>query len=225
MTALQKFTFNDAFELKDSASGNSDGVRYAEVYGRAELDAAREEGMRAGAAQERATSERLQAEALTLISQRLEAIAQQQAAAIEGLSKEAIALALVVARKVATHLISQQPSVEIEGLFADCLQQLIDEPRIAVRVPDALLDGLKGRIEEISAGCGFEGKVVLLADPSLSASDCTLEWADGGAERNAEAIWSDIETRIGIGPAAPDGHDDPTNSKQAQTETTPPDGS
>lgn len=222
MTALKKFDFNDSFELKNNASEDQDGVRYAEIYGRAELDVARDEGMRDGAAQERATTERLQAEALAAISERLAAIAQQQAAALENVSQEAVALAMAIARKVAPSLMRQQPTAEIEGMIADFLQQLIDEPRIVVRAPDALLEGLKGRIDEIAAGCGFAGNVVFLADPALGAGDCTLEWADGGAERQVDAIWRDIDTRLGT---ASGGQDCPAIATPTAAEPAPTDGS
>lgn len=221
MTALKKFDFNDTFELMDTASKNPDEVRYAEVYGRAELNVARDEGMRAGAAQERATTERMQAEALTAISDRLAAIAQQQAAALENMSKEAVALAMAIARKVAPNLMRRQPTAEIEGMIAECLQQLIDEPRVVVRTPDTLLDGLKGRVDEIAAGCGFAGNVVLLADPALGAGDCTLEWADGGAEREVEAIWRDLDARLGT---TPEGQDGPAPATPTAAEPAPTDG-
>ncbi len=197
MAAAEKFMFNSVFELREDPSAEPDDVRYAEIYGRADLDAARAEGMRAGAAQEKATHERLQAEALAAISERLAVIAQQQATTLEAIAKEATTLASTIARKIAAHLMRQQPSVELEGMIADSLQQLIDEPRVVVRVPDVLLDGLKERIDEISGSCGFTGNVVLLADPAINGSNCTIEWADGGAERDTEAIWREIDARIG----------------------------
>ena len=204
MATAEKFTFNNVFELTDDAAAESGAVRYTQVYSREELDAARDEGMCAGAAQERTTSERLGAEALTAISERLPLIAQQQATALEAYAKEATAVALAIARKVAPHLMRQQPEVEVEGMIADCLQQVLDEPRVVVRVSDALLDGLKERIDEIAAGCSFAGNIVLLADASLTGSNCTVEWADGGAERDTDAIWAQIESRIAKLKTGPD---------------------
>lgn len=222
MTALKKFEFNDTFELTDAPSSGRAGIRYAEIYGRADLDAARDDGIRAGATQERATTERMQAEALKAISERLATIAQQQAATLENVSKEAVALAMAIARKVAPNLMRQQPMAEIEGMIAECLQQLIDEPRVVVRAPDVLLDALKGRVDEIAASCGFAGNVVLLADPTLSAGGCTLEWADGGAERDVEAIWRDIDARLGTAPVSQNGK---TSSTQAVAGPASTDGS
>lgn len=196
MATAEKFNFNSVFELTEDASARSGDVRYTQVYSQEELDAARDEGIRAGAAQERTTSERLGAEALTAISERLPLIAQQQATALEAFAKEATALALAIARKVAPHLMCQQPAVEVEGMIADCLQQVLDEPRVVVRVSDTLLDGLKERIDEIATGCSFAGNIVLLADASLTGSNCTVEWADGGAERDTDAIWAQIDSRI-----------------------------
>ena len=38
--------------------------------------------------------------------------------------------------------------------------------------------------------------MVLLSDDGLGISDCRIEWADGGAERNVERIWKDVEELV-----------------------------
>ena len=61
---------------------------------------------------------------------------------------------------------------------------------------EILIDDLKQNIDDIAAGCGFAGRVVLMPDAVMSGNDCRLEWADGGAVRNLESILDDIETGI-----------------------------
>ena len=64
-------------------------------------------------------------------------------------------------------------------------------------MPDALADGLGQRIDEgrpilwICRGGWF-----LLPDAELSGTDCRMEWADGGVERDTEKTWRDIEAGL-----------------------------
>ena len=68
--------------------------------------------------------------------------------------------------------------------------------RYEVRVPDALIDDLKRRIDDIATDSGYAGRVVLIPDPAMSGNDCRLEWVDGGAVRSVDTILNDIETGI-----------------------------
>ncbi len=197
MTGPVKYMFETVFELIEDGRA---GLRLSESYTRAELDTAREEARQAGfaegVAQEHAKIERRHADALNAIAERLGEIAGLQADALERTIKGATMLSLAIARTVAPALMRQRPLAEIEAMIADYLAQLIDEPRVVVRVPDDLLDALKGRIDEIAAGCGYAGRAVLLADPSLGDADCRLEWADGGADRDTDAVWREVEASI-----------------------------
>ncbi|MCH7930285.1 MAG: hypothetical protein IIA01_07260, partial [Proteobacteria bacterium] len=190
----EKFMFDTVFS---AVSGLTTRV---ETFGRDELDAARDEAWRGGAAEgaarERAATERLKATALETIGARLAGIAGTQTEAIDRTIGMATKLALAIARKVATESLRNQPLVEVEGVIRSCLAELIDEPRVAIRVPDALLDELKDHLDDLAAGCGYQGKVVLLADPSLEPDDCRVEWADGVAERDTGAAWRELETAI-----------------------------
>ncbi len=189
-----KFTFDTVFS---AVAGQTTRV---ETFGRDELDAARDEAWRAGAAdgaaRERAATERLQATALETIGARLAGIAGTQTETLDRTISKATELALAIARKVATESLRSQPLVEVEGVIGSCLAQLIDEPRVAISVPDALLDELKDHLDDLAAGCGYQGKLVLLADPSLDADDCRIEWADGGAERDTGSAWRELEAAI-----------------------------
>ena len=53
---------------------------------------------------------------------------------------------------------------------------------------DALLDDAREKLTEIARTRGFEGRLVVLADPDVAKGDCRIEWADGGLERNQAAI-------------------------------------
>jgi len=105
-------------------------------------------------------------------------------------------LALAILRKMHPALSAKRGLDEVEGVLAACLEQLKNEPRLVAYVPNALLDPLNERVGAISAVRGFEGRIVLIGDPDLADSDCRIEWADGGLERDTRRLWSDIETAL-----------------------------
>ena len=49
----------------------------------------------------------------------------------------------------------------------------------------------------ISQARGFEGRLAVLADESLKAGDCRIEWADGGVNRDHVATLSAIDDVVG----------------------------
>ncbi len=100
---------------------------------------------------------------------------------------------MTVVRKLFPSLAQRHGLDEVEGLVAECLGRLRDEPRVVVRVADELLDPLKAHMDRLSEHSGFEGRVVLLADEGLSDSDVRVEWADGGAERDSGRLWREID--------------------------------
>ena len=82
---------------------------------------------------------------------------------------------------------------EIERVIVEAIEARRDEPRIAITVPTAHLETLRGQIDGLAIEKGYAGKVILLADDHLSPSDVRVEWADGGAERMYERLYAQIE--------------------------------
>ncbi len=111
-------------------------------------------------------------------------------------SQESLALAQATLKKVFPRLEQRAALAEVEALVEASLAQLRQEPRVVLRLPDALLDPMRERLDGLTQSHGFEGKVVLLADPELGPSDVRVEFADGGMERCARQLWSEIESRI-----------------------------
>ena len=101
---------------------------------------------------------------------------------------ETAVLAHTIASKLSPALMAAHPLTEIEALVRECLDACRREPRLVVRVSEALLDPLGERIERVKAGTSFTGEIVLLSDPGLGPQDCRVEWPDGGAERDMTAL-------------------------------------
>jgi flagellar assembly protein FliH len=66
------------------------------------------------------------------------------------------------------------------ALVADCMRHLVSTPHLVVRVNDALYENTKVSFEQIAHRYGFEGRLVILAEPEIAHGDCRIEWADGG---------------------------------------------
>ncbi len=190
-----KFAFDSVFVLESNDEPNA-----RDFVTPRELETARaqayEEGFAAGVAEERARNERRHADALETIATGMGEIERTQRAEIDRCIQMATRLALTIARKVAPALMDAAPMAEIEALVGEYLEQLVDEPRVVVRVSEALVDALKERIDALAAARGFSGRVVLIPDGALADGDCRMEWADGGVERDTAATWKNLEAAI-----------------------------
>jgi flagellar assembly protein FliH len=94
-------------------------------------------------------------------------------------------------------LIANEPLGEITGLVSDCFSQLVSTPHLVVRINDSLYDGARERIERLAKHSGFEGRLVILAEPEIATGDCKIEWADGGVVLERAAIESKINELVG----------------------------
>jgi len=47
---------------------------------------------------------------------------------------------------------------------------------------------LEPRLNDIAHEEGYEGRVLIAADPAMTGADCRIEWRGGGAERSETVI-------------------------------------
>ena len=132
-----------------------------------------------------AVAARRSAVALEQIGDALERMARGLDEIERRLEAEAVELAAAIARKLAPELVSRQPFVEIAALATDCLKHLSTAPHVVVRVNDEVHEMASTKLDEIARARGFEGRLMVLADPEIGVGDCKIEWADGGVVRNA----------------------------------------
>jgi len=193
-----------------------------------DLAQARDEAFHAGheaalvAARE--LEERQIKELFQTIGQRIEDLTATRADDNQRLAVQATDVAVSICRKLLPELSRRHAMTEIEGLIGDCLASMPDEPRIVVRVADALVDQLQRRIDTIANG--FAGKLVLLGDDEMADTDCAVVWADGGTERNLARLWREVENalaRLGVGkevaPPASDNAEPPSAEAERRDPT------
>jgi flagellar assembly protein FliH len=195
MSAAAKFLFDVDFaagaDLKP-AEPMITLAAHAAALADAEAEAYRK-GFAAAQTETKADAERRTAAALENIAEKFTGAVGALSAVEARLECEAVEVAVAVARKLAPTLIAREPFAETAALAVECFQQLRTTPHVAVRVSDALYPVAREKLDEIARTGGFEGRLVVLAEPELAFGDCRIEWADGGVTRDSARI----DTTIG----------------------------
>jgi flagellar assembly protein FliH len=203
MTTLTKFEFEtdfDAEPLEPEPGAECEVEPPPPTFSEAELFAASEEGFargrEAGATDARTSIENAIAQSTAAIADQLGTMGERYQEAWTRCRDEALALSAAMTRKAVPEIVQDRALDCIEKMITETLPRLIEEPRVVIRVPDAILDPLQERIREIARAAGFAGQVILLAEAGLAGPDCRIEWADGGAEFESKRLWRDIDAVI-----------------------------
>ncbi len=198
-TSPTPFKFDRVFDASDGGDlGHAADFRLR--YSNADLASAAEQSFEKGCENGRFEAQQQiegkLADALTSIARGLGQIEGRQIAAQERIRGDAVNLAHEIAATLAPALMRREPLAEITELISDCLSRMPMEPRIVVRLDETLVDLLRERIDGIATQSGFSGTVVLLGEPSLIGSDCRVEWADGGTERDFQTLRQTVQMLI-----------------------------
>jgi flagellar assembly protein FliH len=189
MSAPAKFLFDLDFGGSGSQSAEQAASKAALEVAVAEAEArGYRNGYAAAQADTTAELERRKAAALERIGTAIASLSGSLGAVERRLEAEAIEVAVAVAGKLATELVAREPFAEIAALAKDCFDQLRGVPHVVVRVNDALYAEARERLEDLARVRGFEGRLVVLAEPDIGFGDCRIEWADGGLNRDRARI-------------------------------------
>src|SRR5436305_987706 len=100
-------------------------------------------------------------------------------------------------RKLCSQLVAAEPLGEITGLVSDCFSQLVSTPHLVVRINSSLYEAAREKIERLATQSGFQGRLLILAEPEIATGDCRIEWADGGVVQERAAIEARIDELVG----------------------------
>ena len=197
MATPAKFMFDMDFSAPDRMRERpATPAEIAQKIAAAEARAYRD-GFDAAQREAKAESDRRSALALEEIGINIKAIAQRFSGIETRMETEAVDVAVAVARKLCSTLIAAEPLGEITGLVKDCFSHLVSTPHLVVRINDGLYDAAHERIERMAKQSGFEGRLVILAEPEIETGDCRIEWADGGVVLERAAIETKINELVG----------------------------
>ena len=196
MAAPAKFLFDTDFAAPDKSRERPTQAEMAERIAAAEQRAYRD-GFDAGQREAKAESDRRAALALEEIKIGMQGIAARFAGIETRMETEAVDVAVAVARKLCSALIANEPLGEIVGLVRDCFSHLVSTPHLVVRINASLYEMAREGIERLAKQAGFEGRLVILAEPEIVTGDCRIEWADGGVVLERAAIDAKIDELVG----------------------------
>ncbi len=206
MSSVQKFTFDLDFgapetpsepEAVDETEADLEPEIEVPTFSEEELEQARAEGFDAGREEGRsdaaaATEQRL-VEGIDGIAQQLSDLLDAQAAENTEIGREMTAVAVGIAKKVFPDLNARNALGEIERIIQETLSAITEEPRVQVFVAPDLREPMNERLAVLTSRAAYDGKVFVNADPTLELGDCRVEWSNGSAIRDTEALWEMID--------------------------------
>jgi flagellar assembly protein FliH len=191
-----KFTFDTEFRSSGDVVSEAARSRQKKTLTTEEIEAmcARSEAQGTQVASVRA-AESIERTAAALVIA-LRAALDQSHAEIEGVRAEAAALAMAAAKKIAPAALAALPAGDVENAMREAMHQAIGEPRITLRAAPDVIAALEGKVEAIAHEEGYDGRVMLAADPGITGADCRIEWRGGGSERSEAAIEAALDALI-----------------------------
>lgn len=197
MAAPAKYLFDVDFAAPTATKERAaTSVEIAQRVADAEARAYRE-GFDAAMREAKAESERRTVLALEEIGISIRQVATDFVHVENRMETEAVDIAVAVARKLCNELIAAEPLTEILALVGDCFRHLTSTPHLAVRVNEELYESTREGIEALARRSGFEGRLIVLAEPDVAIADCRIEWADGGCTRERAVIETKIDELVG----------------------------
>jgi flagellar assembly protein FliH len=196
MAAPAKFLFDMDFSAPDRRERAATSAEIAQQIAAAEGRAYRD-GYDAALREAKVESDRRTALALEEIGIAMRGIAARYASIEVRMETEAVDVAIAVARKLCSELITREPLGEVTALVSDCFAQLVSTPHLVVRINESLYEAAHERIDRLAKQSGFSGRLVILAEPEIESGDCRIEWADGGVVLERAAIQAKIDELVG----------------------------
>ncbi|MGJ4911540.1 FliH/SctL family protein [Bradyrhizobium sp. HKCCYLRH2060] len=199
MAQPAKFLFDTDFAAPEKATRERAAATSAEIAQKvaAAEAAAYRNGYEAAQREAKVEADRRVASALEQINIQLQGISARFEGIEQRMETEAVDVAVAVARKLCAALVEAEPLGEITGLVHDCFAHLVATPHLVLRINDALYELAREKIEKLAKQSGFEGRLVILAEPEIATGDCRIEWADGGVVLERAAIDAKINELVG----------------------------
>jgi flagellar assembly protein FliH len=196
MSPSHKFTFDTEFRGPSDVVSDAARARQKKTLTTEEIETMRASAEAQGtqAASVRAT-ENLDRTAAALVVA-LRAALDSSHAEIEAVRAEAALLAMAAAKRIAPAALAALPAGDVENALREAMHQAIGEPRITLRAAPDVIAALEGKVADIAHEEGYDGRVMMAADPAISGADCRIEWRGGGSERSEAAIEAALDALI-----------------------------
>ncbi|MFP5517813.1 MAG: FliH/SctL family protein [Alphaproteobacteria bacterium] len=178
------------------AAGKSEGT--AAGYGKGFTDgmaSGQNTGYERGKAEVEATVNNRIANALAQIADGVSRLLAEHEAGNAMRSEQPVHLTLAIVRKLLPEWARRGGMAEVEAMVRTCLTDLIDEPRLVIRVAEDTMGLVRDHLDQTVGARGFGAKLMVIGDPSIAPGGCRIEWAEGGMERDTAQLLAEIERR------------------------------
>lgn len=196
MSPSRKFTFDTEFRGPSDVASDAARARQKKTMTTEEIEAmcahAQMQGSEAASVR---AAENLDRTAAALVIA-LRAALDNSRAEIEAVRAEAALLAMAAAKRIAPAALAALPAGDVENVLREAMHQAIGEPRITLRAAPDVIAALEGKVAGIAHEEGYDGRVMMAADPGISGADCRIEWRGGGSERSEAAIEAALDALI-----------------------------
>lgn len=192
MSAARRYAFDTVFDADGAVL--AEGVR-AHNFTFDQVEAERAAAYEAGRNEETARAQAEMARALSDIAATAADLTQRLAADRRTMLTDAARLALAAARKAAGAALSAFGEERIAAALEEAFDTFVGAPRVVVRVAPGL-QGVRERLEEAAREHGFDGALVVRADPGVAAGDVTVDWGEGSIAHNSEEALRRIEDMV-----------------------------
>jgi len=195
-TPARRFLFERSFE-GDLGLDFDERARPKPTFTEEQLEEARREAFEQGRLEgEKAMLSSQQTEQndlLAALDGKLSLLIQEAATQWRSQISNLMEAALTIARRAIPVYVEKNGLGEIEAIVSRVVAEMGREPRLVVRVSEGSFDAIDSKINAIVDQQAFQGKIIVLSEPSFGSSDCRVEWADGGIERNMDNFWQEID--------------------------------
>jgi len=188
MRANAKFTFDTEFTAGSERRTAEAERRQKKTLTVEEIETLQATAHAEGASDAASRNAEATERAIAALTTAVRAAAAEAEADIEKVRAEAAAIALAAARKLAPAAIAALPAGDVESALRSAMHQAIGEPRLTLRAAPEIAALIEQRLANIAHHEGYDGRVIVTADPHFSGADCRIEWRGGGIERSFETI-------------------------------------
>lgn len=182
---VRRFSFDTEFDA--SGAIVRQGAR-TKSYSIEEVEAERAQAYAKGRDDDVARANAQIAQAVSSLAQAAQSLTREVALERRQMLKDAAALALAIAQKISGRALDAWGLERVSGALDEAFDSIVGAPRVIVRVAPAL-ESARAQLEETARHGGFEGALVVRADPSIRFGDVTFDWGDGAVVHDsAEAL-------------------------------------
>lgn len=170
------------------------------TFSEEELAAARSEGYnqgkRDGLAEAQASREKFTSGILETISKNFATLFQSETERAQRYETEAVHLSAAIFKTLFPALNAHHGVEEVRRVILHTLERYPDKTSIIIEVHPDYVDDITMHLQSLVSVLHGAGDFTVRGNPALGPSDCRLQWAQGGAGRNAAALAGKIEKEL-----------------------------